>query len=645
MLTIKKRSAHILLVSLTLYSAFLFTGCTPPGPRALLDGERLLREGKTEEAVEKLETAARLLPKDARARNFLGLAYHRTGRVKNAIQAYQAALSLNRDLAVARYNLGCLYLEQNDAAAAANELATYTTLQPESFDGWRKRGEAALKLHQLDVAEKCYAQAYRIAPTNAEVLNGIGIIYYNRKRYREAAAFFTDAAKQQPPCKEALLNLAIVSQEHLGNKPLALEKYQAFLASHPRNANVGAVKEVMTRLDVELYPQHALAAVTNPPPVQANVKTNPPPATNAVAVVKTNIPPSPVMVTATNARPTNATAVVATEKPKPPAAVNVTPLPPLKPEPVTNAVAAHPVEPPRVESPKPKPTPPVRPAPVVVARVEPPPATPPPPTVAAKPVVAETETPADSPRKEEPEEKRGFFQRINPLNLFRAPPKKTTPLPGTTAKVAVKPAPPQPTIIASATPSPDVVTAPPPAPVVAAPPKRPPPPSYSYRHPGKPELGVRAEAEPYFQRGLKAQLAKDPNAAAQAYRAAIQADPAFYEAYFNLGLVAFDLNDLDSSLQAYETALAINPLSTNARYNFALALQKGRYYRDAANELEKLLAIAPDETRSHLALANLYAQELYDRSAAREHYLKVLQLEPHHPQADEIRYWLVANPQ
>ena len=64
----------------------------------------------------------------------------------------------------------------------------------------------------------------------------------------------------------------------------------------------------------------------------------------------------------------------------------------------------------------------------------------------------------------------------------------------------------------------------------------------------------------------------------------------------------------------------------------------------AADELLKIVKDNPSEVRAHLSLGNLYAQQLGQPQAAREHYLKVLVAEPHHPRAAEIRYWLAANP-
>src|SRR5947207_13062829 len=79
-------------------------GCTPPGPRALLQGKRLIDDGRYHEAVAKLEKATGLLPRNALAWNYLGLAYHGSQQLEQAAKAYRLALSLDRKLSAVRYN-------------------------------------------------------------------------------------------------------------------------------------------------------------------------------------------------------------------------------------------------------------------------------------------------------------------------------------------------------------------------------------------------------------------------------------------------------------------------------------------------------------------------------------------------------------
>jgi tetratricopeptide (TPR) repeat protein len=143
---------------------------------------------------------------------------------------------------------------------------------------------------------------------------------------------------------------------------------------------------------------------------------------------------------------------------------------------------------------------------------------------------------------------------------------------------------------------------------------------------------------------VQAQQAQRRSEAAQFYRQATQADPSLFEAHYNLGLVFTEAGNLPAALAAYEDALAVQPQSLDARYNFALVLKQGNYLVDAVIELERVLAIYPNEPRAHLALGNLYAQQFNQPAKARQHYLKVLEVDPRHPQAGAIRYWLTANP-
>ena len=112
MLTIKNRAAYVLLL------AILLSGCMPPGPRAVLEGKRLIEQGKYSKAVEKLKRAASLMGTNGQAWNYLGLACHYAGRAADAEKAYQRAIVMDRELSEAHYNLGCLLLEQNRADAA-----------------------------------------------------------------------------------------------------------------------------------------------------------------------------------------------------------------------------------------------------------------------------------------------------------------------------------------------------------------------------------------------------------------------------------------------------------------------------------------------------------------------------------------------
>src|SRR5213078_3794935 len=128
----------------------LLTACGPPGPRAVLEGKALLERGEYGQAIEAFQAATRLMPTNALAFNFLGLACHQAGLSADAERAYLRALTLNHDLTEVHYNLGCLWLLQsNRLDQARSELTTYTLRTPNDPEGWLKLGQVQFRSRDL----------------------------------------------------------------------------------------------------------------------------------------------------------------------------------------------------------------------------------------------------------------------------------------------------------------------------------------------------------------------------------------------------------------------------------------------------------------------------------------------------------------
>jgi tetratricopeptide (TPR) repeat protein len=588
----------------------LLAGCAPSGPRALLEGKWLIDQGQYPQAIQTLKQATVLFGgTNALAWNYLGVAYQHAGAEAEALMAYQRALALNRDYSEVHFNLGCLWLEQNKIEAAKGEFTAYTLRRPDAVEGFLKLGVTQMRAREPAAAEKSFDEALRLNPQNPEALNGLGLARLQRGRAGEAAQCFASALKQQPGYRPALLNLAIVAHQYLKDRQLALEKYREYMSLKPPPANAEALAATVRQLEQELNP-----------PVR-------PAATNLAAQPNTNLPKLSA-VTPPKPPATNMVRIASTPKPEP--AVGVSKPAATSPPKITTAslprTASAVTSPPpaRVEVPKSIAEP-------VPKRTTDVPKAPTPTSSAAESLISTASVPASatSPKVA----KRGFFQRVNPLNLFRAeekPPMPTTPLgsaPDSPEREATSP------VAATATAN---------SPSASAP--KPMPGRYTYLSPPEPAPGNRSEAELLFAQGVQARQEHRLPEAIQAYRTAARQDPSLYEAQYNLGLVATEAGNLSLALIAYEHALAIRPTSLDARYNFALVLKQANYSTDAVIELEKLLAIYPNETRAHLALGNLYAQHFGQPAKARQHYLKVIELEPGHSQASAIHFWLAANP-
>jgi tetratricopeptide (TPR) repeat protein len=257
-----------------IFSALLIfiAGCTPPGPRAFLKGKKYLERGDFNSAVEQLKTATTLLPANAQAWNYYGVALQHTGQSDDAATAYNRALTLDRDLTEAHYNLGCLDLEQNKLADAQTEFTAYTLRRSNTPEGWLKLGDAQLRAGEIVSAEKSFSTALYLNPNNAEALNGFGLARIQRGRPRDAAQFFSAAIPHHPDFAPAILNLATVNAQYLRDNKTALENYRAYLVLTPRPANWDDVNALMNNLE-----QSATVAPLNPPPENQNETAAPPP--------------------------------------------------------------------------------------------------------------------------------------------------------------------------------------------------------------------------------------------------------------------------------------------------------------------------------------------------------------------------------
>src|ERR1039457_1442463 len=155
--------------------ALLLSGCTPAGPRALLKGKKYLDRGNVADAVTQFRRATTLLATNANAWNYYGVALQRAGQPDDAAAAHHTALTLDRDLVEAHFNLGCLALEQNKLDAAKAEFTAYTLRRPNEAAGWLKLASAQLRGGEILPAQRSYSTVLSLKMNEAEAYNGLGL--------------------------------------------------------------------------------------------------------------------------------------------------------------------------------------------------------------------------------------------------------------------------------------------------------------------------------------------------------------------------------------------------------------------------------------------------------------------------------------
>ena len=148
-----------------------------------------------------------------------------------------------------------------------------------------------------------------------------------------------------------------------------------------------------------------------------------------------------------------------------------------------------------------------------------------------------------------------------------------------------------------------------------------------------------------FDQAFHQHRLKELDEAIAGYHKVLEVNPAHQQAYVNIALAMQVQGEVKKSLPIYEKALAINPLSKVTRHGFATALNRSEYYVDAAREFQKLLEVYQDYAPAHLGLAVIYSEHLKVPEQAEGHYRRILELNPQHPEAANIRQWLFNNNQ
>jgi tetratricopeptide (TPR) repeat protein len=619
-------SLGVLILGMMLNLVWL-TGCAPSGPGALLKGERLIREGKFDLAIAQLKVATDLLPQNAQAWNHLGLAYHGARQPEKAAAAYRQAIQVDRNLAAARYNLGCLLLEQNDPAGAVSELMTFCLLSNRSSEGWLKLASSQMAIHQWPQAGQSYSNVLQLQATNAEAWNGLGVVFQQRSNLRDASNCFARAVMVQPAYAPAVLNQAVLYHKFFHKPAQALQRYRDYVNLPGSEANRAYVADLIAQLDREINP---------PNPVMTNLFSQPP--GTRVQVPATNLP---VVATASNltVAARQPAGIVASNSVIPPI---IKPIQPSLTNLLVSAKAEDGVQPsPKAEAKNAEgdKKPMVKDGTVKSNR-----------SAAGgempgtigknggqKSAVAKTvepkvpsETVSSTHAKADDQKPTTLVKPVRSADAGQRRGVDVSPS-ASSAKTAAKEVPPSATSRsakqASATLAPKLGM-----------------PRYTYRHPALPNAGNRSLGLRHLKRGFEEDEAGRWETGIKHYREAIQADPSLFEARYNLGLDYFQARQWTSSLLEFETALAIQPDSFNARYNFAMALDKAGFAQDAVIELNKAANLNPSAPKVQLMLGNIYSQKLGQPALARRHYLKFLELDPQSNQTQAIRYWLLANP-
>jgi tetratricopeptide (TPR) repeat protein len=135
-------------------------------------------------------------------------------------------------------------------------------------------------------------------------------------------------------------------------------------------------------------------------------------------------------------------------------------------------------------------------------------------------------------------------------------------------------------------------------------------------------------APEWFEHGCS--LDADPGTqdeAVEAYRRALEIDPAFADAHCNLGTVYYNRGRRPAALECFRRALKLEPLHLEANFNAASLLEEQRAEEAALGHYRTVLRVDPLYVDAHVNIALLY-EKLGLPAKARDHWRRYLQIDP-----------------
>lgn len=160
-----------------------------------------------------LQVAAKLDPKRARAHLESGLAYRKSGRLKEALEELHRYVDLKPNDDYGFFLLGLTEMSAGDFDLAERSLQRARSLNPQ-------RANTCLALGNLQWIEKpgakdfdkalaYYQRARALAPQDASPIRMIATVYYRQRRYAEAAREFERVLRLDPTVAEVYYPLSL----------------------------------------------------------------------------------------------------------------------------------------------------------------------------------------------------------------------------------------------------------------------------------------------------------------------------------------------------------------------------------------------------------------------------------------------------
>jgi|GEM_PF-934201 len=220
-------------------------------------GDALLNSGKRKDAIAAYNQAITLNSEEARYYFYLGDALRESGQLKRAISAYRTAIALNPTKATTYNALGIALKEQGKLEEAIANYRKAIQLDPQWLGIYHNLSNVLEEQGKFDEVIALYRQAVQHNPTNSWVYIRLGDVLEEQGKFDEAIANYRKATQldlQDTRAYEVLGNALKVQ----GKFDEAVSAYRQVLKFDPDNKRAADfLEQTQCQLNIQRNPQLA----------------------------------------------------------------------------------------------------------------------------------------------------------------------------------------------------------------------------------------------------------------------------------------------------------------------------------------------------------------------------------------------------
>ena len=127
-------------------------------------GDRLVKEGRYQEAVAYFDRAIRMGHRPSNAWTSRGVAMKRVGRLDEARRSQEMAVRLDSENEIAWCNMGDLYFRLEDYPKALESYEKAIGIRPRYAIAWNNKGAALARMNRFEEARACHDRAVKLQP-------------------------------------------------------------------------------------------------------------------------------------------------------------------------------------------------------------------------------------------------------------------------------------------------------------------------------------------------------------------------------------------------------------------------------------------------------------------------------------------------